>query len=106
MVALDSDAFLRAAVFKKEHTNIWEHCHRPIVAKDSHTKLEDLIPMLRVDMEHENDDVIDHDLIILWGDQKRVITGADLLGRLMRGITKIHQPNDETKPNKSIATDS
>jgi hypothetical protein len=31
------------------------------------------------------DDVIDHDLILLWSDEKRVITGADILGRLMRG---------------------
>lgn len=90
MVALDSDAFLRAAIFKPKHTNIWEHCHRPIVAKDSDTKLEDLIPMLRVEKENEHDDVIDHDLIVLWGEQKRIITGADLLGRLMRGITRTH----------------
>ena len=96
MVALDSDAFLRAAVFKTEHTNIWEHCHRPIVANDSHTKLEDLIPMLRVEQENEHDDVIDHDLIILWGEQKRVITGADLLGRLMRGISKTAPPREHS----------
>jgi len=91
MVALDSDGFLRSAVFTREYTNIWEHCHRPIVAKDEHTKLEDLIPMLRVEKEDEHDDVIDHDLIVLWGEEKRIITGADLLGRLMRGITRTHQ---------------
>jgi hypothetical protein len=32
------------------------------------------------------DDVIDNDLILVWADEKRVITGADLLGRLLRGI--------------------
>jgi hypothetical protein len=30
--------------------------------------------------------VIDEDIILLWGETKRVITGADILGRLMRGI--------------------
>jgi hypothetical protein len=25
-------------------------------------------------------------LILVWGPQKRIITGADLLGRLLRGI--------------------
>jgi hypothetical protein len=33
------------------------------------------------------DDVIDHDLILLWADEKRVITGADILGRLLRGTS-------------------
>jgi metal transporter CNNM len=30
--------------------------------------------------------VIDNDHILIWGEQKRIITGADLLGRLLRGI--------------------
>lgn len=35
------------------------------------------------------DDVIDHDLIVVWTrDQRRIITGADLLGRLLRGIAR------------------
>jgi len=35
---------------------------------------------------HGSDDVIDNDLILVWGHEKRIITGADLLGRLLRGI--------------------
>jgi hypothetical protein len=34
----------------------------------------------------EDDVIIDNDLILVWGDQKRIITGSDLLGRLSRGI--------------------
>lgn len=30
--------------------------------------------------------MIDNDLILVWGKHKRIITGADLLGRLLRGI--------------------
>lgn len=29
---------------------------------------------------------IDHDIILLWGDTKKVITGSDILGRLLQGI--------------------
>jgi len=29
---------------------------------------------------------IDHDVILVWSNEKRVITGADILGRLLRGI--------------------
>jgi hypothetical protein len=33
--------------------------------------------------------VIDSDLILVWTpEQKRIITGSDLLGRLMRGIVR------------------
>jgi hypothetical protein len=35
------------------------------------------------------DDVVDNDLILVWGEQKRIITGADLLGRLLRGIVAV-----------------
>ena len=39
--------------------------------------------------ERPDDDVIDNDLILVWGAQKRIITGADLLGRLLRGIARV-----------------
>lgn len=41
---------------------------------------------MKVKAEHPEDDVIDDDIILVWGEQKRIITGADLLGRLLRGI--------------------
>ena len=41
---------------------------------------------MRVRPETAEDDVIDHDVILVWSDEKRVITGADILGRLLRGI--------------------
>jgi AcrR family transcriptional regulator len=36
----------------------------------------------------DDDDVIDNDIILFWGSQKRIITGSDILGRLMRGIVQ------------------
>jgi hypothetical protein len=46
----------------------------------------DVIGLMKLRPEHPEDDVIDRDLILVWGKQKRIITGADLLGRLLRGI--------------------
>jgi hypothetical protein len=34
----------------------------------------------------EGDDSIRRDIILVWGNDKRVITGADILGRLLSGI--------------------
>ena len=45
-----------------------------------------VIGRMKVKPERLGDDVIDNDLILVWGDEKRIITGADLLGRLLRGI--------------------
>jgi CBS domain containing-hemolysin-like protein len=45
---------------------------------------------LTVQAEREGDDVLDEDLILVWTpEDKPIITGADILGRLLRGITRI-----------------
>jgi hypothetical protein len=87
-LVMDSDSFLRSALFTREPCNPYSHCHRPIVVKDSKELLGRVLPQLRVYPEHTADDVIDHDIILVWADRRRVITGADLLGNLMRGITR------------------
>jgi hypothetical protein len=60
--------------------------HRPIIVTDTRVRLGEVIGRLKVKPQSPEDDVIDHDLILVWGIQKRIITGADLLGRLLRGI--------------------
>jgi len=40
-----------------------------------------------------DDDVIDQDIILFWGDKKLVVTGSDILGRLLRGIVKLEKIN-------------
>lgn len=83
---LDADGFLRAALFEEKNLHPYAFCHRPILVEDEHMQLGNVIWKLKVRPETTEDDVIDHDVILLWGRHKRVITGADLLGRLLRGI--------------------
>jgi len=64
------------------------HCHRPIIVRDGQTTLGRVVPQLKVNPEHGEDDVIDEDIILLWGEGKKVITGSDILGRLLRGIVR------------------
>ena len=41
----------------------------------------------RLQPEGPGDDVIDKDLILVWtAEERRIITGSDILGRLLRGI--------------------
>lgn len=83
---LDSDGFLRDALFEKKRSRPMKYCHRPIVVKNMETPFGDVIKKLKVQPEDKGDDVIDEDVILLWSVDKKVITGADILGRLMRGI--------------------
>jgi hypothetical protein len=83
---LDSHHFLRDALFNQLETDLNAYWHRPIVVRDLATKLGDVIGRMKVAPERAGDDVIDNDLILVWTAQPRIITGADLLGRLLRDI--------------------
>lgn len=85
-LALNSDSFLRSVLFHTRPVQPMAHCHRPIITNDDTTHLGSVLPRLKVHPERSDDDVIDDDLIILWGESKKVVTGADILGRLLRGI--------------------
>lgn len=83
---MDADGFLRAAIFELPETDPEDYCHEPIVVKDSTRKLGELLQLLDLQPESKDDDVIDRDIILLWSQNKQIITGADILGRLLRGI--------------------
>lgn len=83
--ALDADGFLRAALFEPRTAEPRRFCHRPITVRDRHADLGATLSELEAE---PGDDVIERDLIVLWGEEKRIITGTDILGRLLRGIAE------------------
>lgn len=85
-LVLDAHHFLRDVLFEQISVRPEPYWHRPIVVRDMHTRLGEVIGRLKVRAEHPEDDVIDDDMILVWETQRRIITGADLLGRLLRGI--------------------
>jgi metal transporter CNNM len=88
---IDSHHFLRDALFDQLDTDPSTYWHRPIIVRDMTTCLGSVIGMMRVVPERPGDDVIDNDLILVWGPQKRIITGSDLLGRLLRNIATVER---------------
>ena len=88
---LDAHNFLRDALFNELEHDPSAYWHRPIIVRDLQTKLGDVIGHMKVAPERPGDDVIDNDMILVWGAQKRIITGADLLGRLLRGIATVEE---------------
>ncbi len=85
-LVLDAHHFLRDVLFDEVSVGPEAYWHRPIVITDMNMRLGDVIGRMKVKPEHPEDDVIDNDMILIWGKQRRIITGADLLGRLLRGI--------------------
>ncbi len=88
-MVLNADEFVRSALFESNSFNPYWYCHRPIVVKDEQATLGQVITRLKVtNPEHSEDDVIDEDIILHWSKEKKVITGSDILGRLLRGIVR------------------
>jgi len=85
-LVLDADGFLRATLCRSASPSMLPFCHRPIIVTDPRMTLGEAVLQLKTCPEHPEDDVIDHDIILVWTDIRRVITGADILGRLLRGI--------------------
>ena len=87
LLILDADSYLRAVMLDAPAVDPYAHCHRPIIIRDPENPLGHIIGELKRGMSSDSDKAIDKDIVLLWTDDlKKVITGADLLGRLLRGI--------------------
>lgn len=79
-------SFTRDALFGGAEFNPLHHCHRPIIVRDHDARLGDYLTRFRPRGGTDSEDIIDHDVILLWTEAPRIITGTDLMGRLLRGI--------------------
>ncbi len=92
---IDADGCLRAAIFDLDQPfDPYRFCHRPIIVRDLNTLVGDVIPYLKGSrtMDRHNDSEIEHDVVLVWAEEKRIITGADILGRLFKGIVRDDGP--------------
>jgi hypothetical protein len=86
-LVMDADGFLRAALFAHPACNPYDFCHRPVIVTEPETRLGDVIQRLSASPHKPDDHIIDRDVVLIWTpEDKRVITGADILGRLLIGI--------------------
>ncbi len=87
VLVMDADAYLRA-VFTAAGAVVdpLQFCHRPVVVADPNLRLGVVISRLKAGTDAQSDRPLTRDVILLWGAQQRIITGADILGRLFKGI--------------------
>ena len=92
---LDADAALRAALLEQDQPyDIYNYCRRPLVIRDSSKTVAEVIAYLKTIPSDEDDEdaAIDYDAVLIWGEAPRIITGADILGKLLKGI-KVNNPD-------------
>ncbi len=87
-LVLNTDEFIRDAIFAPERFNPYRHCHRPIIARKPQERLGEMIQRFRVRPGRIGEDIVDDDVILLWNANPRIVTGTDILGRLLRGIAR------------------
>ncbi len=82
---LDADGFLRSACLDNTPTDPERFSHTPLVVRDPNAPIEAVVESLHA--RSAGHDVIDQDVVLLWSREKRILTGADLLGSLLRGVS-------------------
>ncbi|MDF1659267.1 MAG: DUF21 domain-containing protein [Verrucomicrobiales bacterium] len=84
---LNADEFLRKVYLGGSEVDPSEFCHVPIVVENPEATVDQILPKLIVEPNSSDDRLVDVEVILYWGpNSKRIITGPDILGRLLHGI--------------------
>ena len=86
-LVLDADGFIRSIFSENPVENFKKFTHIPLVIKDENLDLGRLFVKLKHKDIKKSDRPIEKDIALLWNKEyKKIITGADLFGRLLMGI--------------------
>lgn len=89
LLVLNTTEYLSALFANGAETSAYDFCHRPILVESPEETLDHVLGDFVVDVRHIDDHVVDRDVVIYWTpSKKRIITGADILGRLLKGIAR------------------
>lgn len=89
VIVLDTTKFLCDMMAGNGKADPYQWCHRPIVVIDEDTYLDSVLGDFVVEAENSRDHVVDRDIVLYWtAEQKRIVTGADIFGRLLKGIAR------------------
>jgi hypothetical protein len=87
-LVLNANSFLRSTILGgNKHQQTKDCCHAPLVIRDPKANLGDIIKVMKRNVVPQDDLPIDLDVVLYWTpEEKKIISGADLLGRLLMGI--------------------
>ncbi|WP_018970169.1 DUF21 domain-containing protein [Rubritalea marina] len=88
-IVLDTPEFLARYLAYDGSVDIYRFCHRPILIDNDQSTLDSVLGKFVVEADDRNDHVVDQDVVLYWTDEeRRIITGADIFGHLLRGIAQ------------------
>lgn len=88
-IVLDTPEFLARYLASDGNTDIYRFCHRPIIVTEPNVTLDTVLGDFVVIANDHSDHVVDRDVVLYWTEEnKRIITGADIFGHLLRGIAR------------------
>jgi len=88
-LVLDTDHYLREVLSGCSDVDAYASCHRPIIVTDPQATLDEVLGQFVVEADDGDDLVVDRDVVLYWTDEsRRIVTGGDILGRLLQGIAK------------------
>lgn len=90
LLVVDADGLLRAAFFETGQFDPYKFCHRPTIITDESTMLNNAIIKMKTSelsaCDKTFDGAIERDVLLIWNENKRIITGADIFGLLLKGM--------------------
>lgn len=88
-LVLETDRYLREVLAGRPDVDVYAFCHRPILVDDPKMTLDHVLDQFVVEADHGDDLVVDRDVVLYWTDkERRIVTGADIFGRLLHGIAQ------------------
>lgn len=94
-LVLKTSDYLGELYARGEEVDVYAYCHRPVVVADDEIRLDAVLGEFVVEASDVDDHVVDRDVVLYWtAEQKRIITGADIFGRLLKGIARREDQND------------
>jgi len=88
-LVLETSDYLGALYALGDDVDVYDFCHRPVVVTNDDIQLDAVLGEFVVEASDKDDHLVDRDVVLYWTDeQKRIITGADIFGRLLRGIAR------------------
>jgi metal transporter CNNM len=88
-LVIDTTKYLSNIHACGEGVDIYSCCHRPVVVDDDQTTLDAVLGEFVVEASDKDDHLVDRDVVLYWTpDEKRIVTGADIFGRLLKGIAR------------------
>ncbi|MFC4991990.1 DUF21 domain-containing protein [Rubritalea tangerina] len=89
LIVLDTPEFLARYLAYDGSVDVYRFCHRPILIDEPDITLDSVLGQFVVEADDRNDHVVDQDIVLYWTEhEKRIITGADIFGHLLRGIAQ------------------